>query len=193
MPRKPSRKDLDRDLEGNYVVPDPALEREGREIAQVYYQVLRDRYQVTQYPSKRNAWIWYRAAELARQKGLGAVEFVTAQLAAQATSGTFWPQGMCSWVVAEKALQAQPTRETVQACKYQAQLALYNKLVPLYGLRVYRDEFFPFSPVIRSALASRQGDTVTIARYADEAALEAAEYQAARDIKEALLCIPTSI
>lgn len=185
-PKKTSRKDLDRDASGDYVVLDGALVALGEQIKSRYYTVLRDRYSIEQRPSARVEWVWYRAAEIATRQGLSADAFVYRQLAEMEGVGKFWPEAMASEKVAFKAAISADDRSIDRAAYYQAQLRLYSSLQPLYGRTVYRDPFWPFGPVVRCCLAVLAGDRATATLWRGPAQLEAAQFDSAKKLLDSV-------
>ncbi len=181
-PRKPSRKDLDRDADGQFCVEDPEIAAAAEEIRTCYTEHLWSRYGIRFHSGATKRWIWYRAAEFAQASQLTPRQYTLRQLAEMEAFGRFWPEGLASPRLAWKAQDALEDNDTLRSRQYMTELLLVEQLEPHHGPKVYRDPFWPLSPVVRFCLACAHHDHETASHWRQAAALEGAQYPSGQQL-----------
>ena len=183
-------KRLDINDAGEFTVASPRLLQLGQDIKSVYLELLQSKFGVTQRVSKKQDWIWYRAAELCERKSKSVVEFVSQQLDEMAAAGNFWPQGLCSEKLSFVAEVGNEKRNQVQLAKYMAQLNTIREYEKLYGRPVHRDtHLVQASPVVRAISAMRHKDNSYLKEIMESVRVEIQQYWIANDLlKAALAC-----
>jgi hypothetical protein len=176
-----------RDQNGQYHVPDPELVELGEEILRLFCE-MRPRYVPGRVNvRKRNLIKFYQAAELCRERGQTAAQFVKSQLEGMAQVGRFWPSA-----IASPAFAVYQTDHNMSYGRYvryyKSQLNVFEDRAILYGARTtLLDPTAQFSPLFRYVIASLYGFEDIKAEAHDAAMIELDGAPAARDLFADLL------
>lgn len=151
-----------RDQWGGMAVPEPELQQLASEIHLLYVQ---QRQRLA--PSGRrfapvgqkHAPHFYRAAELCRELGLTAEQYVQEVLEYQASTGNFWPNGVAAIAAfKDDPGQLQDEREHRALQSYRAQLDLLRAREKLFGTRrVLLDRSNALTALVRWWVADEHG------------------------------------
>lgn len=175
------------DQDGLHHVPDPELVELGEEILRLFCE-LRPRYVPGRvYVRKDHLIKFYHAAELCRERGQTAAQFVKSQLEGMAQVGRYWPSA-----IASPAFAAYQTDHNMSYGRYvryyKSQLNVFEERAILYGARAtLTDPTVQFSPLFRYVIAGFYGLEDIKADARDAAMIELDGAPAARDLFADLL------